>query len=436
MKEGRAVRRVGTTPWKERPHPGPWASALLVLLSAAVAFAPALRNEFLDWDDAAALLQQKEWRGLGWKQLEWMWTTFSIGQYRPVTWMSYAFDYLLWGLQPHGFHLTSIVFHVANGLLLLLLLRSLWPKRPALTLFATLFYTLHPLRVEAVAWVSARADVLATFFGLLCVLAWLRVEDGKGNPRRRALWCLAAAALFGLSVAAKPVALALPFVLLLLSAWRRKWTSPSRQELLSPLPLLVLAMVAGGLAIHAKAATGPFSDQGDGPAGIGLAAYSIALLLGKTVIPFGLTYSERPIDLAPYTLQFIGCGLFVAAVTALLVVRRRAAPGWLACWAAFLGLLAPVAGVVRFGAQLAADRFSYLPSIALSVGIVGGLDALARRARMDRPRLALAAGTLAMALLFGLGIATSQQCQVWRSSATYWTWCSAGTRIHSWPTTT
>ncbi|TMH83068.1 MAG: glycosyltransferase family 39 protein [Betaproteobacteria bacterium] len=211
-----------------RALPRRWSSALASILIAVVtlaAFLPALQNQFVNWDDADNFLGNPHYRGLGWSQLRWMWTTFHMGHWIPLTWMTLGLDYLLWGMNPFGYHLTSLVLHAANAIvfyfvafrILGLALPDAGDRgRAGLALsagFAALLFALHPLRVESVAWATERRDVLSGLFYLLTILVYLRAcergERGRG-------WYWGAIGLFACALLSKSMAVSLPVVLLIL----------------------------------------------------------------------------------------------------------------------------------------------------------------------------------------------------------------------------
>ena len=158
-----------------------------------ITFLPAIRNGFVDFDDPANFVFNPGYRGLGWAQLSWMFTSAHMGHYIPLTWMTLGLDYVLWGLRPAGYHLTSVVLHVATAVLFFHVARRIlrawsgqaddWSAAVG-ALFAAVFFGLHPLRVESVAWVTERRDVLCGVFFMLTLLWWLRALEHA--PRWRA----------------------------------------------------------------------------------------------------------------------------------------------------------------------------------------------------------------------------------------------------------
>src|SRR4029077_12245536 len=144
--------------------------ALLVALITFVAFSPALRNGFVNWDDLETLVENQNFRGFSWSHLLWMFTTFYQGHYQPLSWITFSLDYLLWGMEPFGYHLTNLLLHSANAVLFYFVSRRLLtiaaPVSSAVLTnlaagFSALIFAIHPLRVESVAWATERRDVLS-----------------------------------------------------------------------------------------------------------------------------------------------------------------------------------------------------------------------------------------------------------------------------------
>lgn len=304
---------------------------LAVPVLAFAAFLPALLNSFVQWDDYTFIVNNG---GLG--DLRWMLTDTRFGLYQPLSWLSLSLDRAVWGLDPFGFHLTSLMLHAFNaGLVLMLGRRLLGDEKAALT--AALIFAVHPLRAEAVAWAATRKDVLATSFYLLTTLLHL-------EGRRRA-----AAACFASGLLSKASGIGLPLVLWLLEPKRKPWA-------------LLSLSAAFGLA---GAFFGQKFAQGYGPLErLGLAAYGAAFYLRKTVWPSGLgPLYEIPVpfsDLWP----------MAAASAGLLLGLAAAAWRWKPLrlpLAAYLALVFPVLGLVQFGRHLAADRYSYLACIPLAL---------------------------------------------------------------------
>src|SRR3989454_782153 len=204
-----------------------WLAPSLVALVTLAAFLPTLHNQFVNWDDDVNFLDNPHYRGLGWSQLRWMWTTFHMAHYIPLTWMTLGMDYLLWGMNPVGYHLTSLLLHVTSAVVFFFLARRFLTlalprasgRGHALTVsagFAALVFAIHPLRVESVAWATERRDVLSGLFYLLTLLTYLRACE-RGARGRRSYWL--SVALFGCALLSKSMAVSLPVVLLILEVY-------------------------------------------------------------------------------------------------------------------------------------------------------------------------------------------------------------------------
>src|SRR2546428_8776800 len=174
-----------------------WLVPVLVALVTFAVFLPALQNQFVNWDDDVNFLDNPHYRGLGWSQLRWMWTTH-LGHYIPLTWMTLGMDYLLWGMNPVGYHLTSLLLHATSAVVFFFLARRFLTlalprasgRGHALTVsagFAPLRFAIHPLPVESVAWATERRDVLSGLFYLLTLLTYLRACE-RGARGRRSYW--------------------------------------------------------------------------------------------------------------------------------------------------------------------------------------------------------------------------------------------------------
>jgi tetratricopeptide (TPR) repeat protein len=412
--------------------------ALAVALVTGVAFLPGLAGEFVDFDDIYNFTLNQHFRGLGLQQLAWMaGLTPSRHFWGPLTWLTHGVDWLLWGLQPFGYHLGNLLLHAAAaGLLVLvaerLLSRALPAIRPAAVrtgaVTAALFWSLHPLRVESVTWISERRDVLSGLWLLLAVYAWLRGLDGA--PGRR--WRAAAVVAYALSMLAKPIGMTLPVVLLVLEVYPLRRLALAREALTSPatrsvlrdkLPFVAVAIGGGLLAL---ALTHEVKGLADHPLWVrpALFAHGLAFSLWKTIFPLGLIpLYEIPVRWDPTDPRFVVGGLVTVTLAAGLVAARRRWPAITAAAVAYAVMLAPVSGLVTHGGpQIAADRYTYLPALALAL-LVGGGAALVVHA-VARGRLQPRAARMATAALglwlAGSGALTWQQTQIWRDSVALW----------------
>jgi protein O-mannosyl-transferase len=407
----------------------------LVALATLAAFLPALGNGFLDWDDRHNLVDNPHYRGFEWDHLRWMFTTNHLGHYIPLTWMTFALDYVLWGMNPAGYHLTNLLLHAANAAVVYgIALQIIALARPAKqdeagslvagAIFTALFFALHPLRVESVAWVTERRDLLSGLFYLLAILAYLHYASGATAAHRSLLW--ASLASFTLALLSKSMAVSLPAVLLILDVYplrRLPWPSrawlarPARGVLLEKVPFVLLALAASATALLALSGTANMTPLVAVGAldRVAISLFSLAFYLWKTVAPLDLSpLYELPGQIDPWSWPFVLSAAVVLAITALALCLRRSRPVLLGVWLAYVVILLPVVGIVHNGLQIAADRYTYLACVAWALALGGVL------ARYWRVRASLAA-VLATVVTVALGLLTWSQVQAWRSSETLWT---------------
>ncbi|HYV56269.1 MAG TPA: tetratricopeptide repeat protein [Candidatus Nitrosopolaris sp.] len=420
-----------------------WLIPLLVVLATLVCFLPVLHDGFVDWDDPRMLTDNPDYRGLGRSQLHWMFTTFLMGHYQPLTWLTYGLDYALWGMDPFGYHLTSLAIHAANGVLFfqvsLCLLSLAAPSasagvdaRVAAGLSALLF-AIHPLRVESVAWVKERREVVAGFFLLSTLLCYLRAATARGAARAR--WLGASVALYAASLLSDASGMTLPLVLLVLDVFPlrrmrgrpREWL-PSAPRLLGweKTPFVLLALAAAVVALRAQGQVGALRTLGEYDVSFRLSQVFIGLTfyLQKTLVPLSLSpLYEIPADLHLTWRLLVPSVAAVVALTVVVVRARTAWPAGLACWVCYVLLLAPVLGIAQSGPQLVADRYSYLSCLSWGLLAAGGLLhcwRLGSSGAMGRTSVATVTAVATLVPL-ALGVLTWRQAQVWHDTETLWT---------------
>ena len=418
-----------------------WALPALVAIVTFFVFSPVLENGFVNWDDDGNLLENPNYRGLGWTQLRWMFTTFYGGHYQPLTWVTFGLDYLLWGMNPFGYHLTSLILHGANAVVFyfvaLRLLSAAFHKFIAsgeLSLrvaagFAALLFALHPLRVESVAWATERRDVLSGLFFLLSILCYLRANAlSEGGVRSQ--WMTAAVVVYSLSLLSKAIGVTLPIVLLVLDVYplRRlggeagKWFGPkTRQVSREKIPFLSLALAAAVIAPMAQGGVmRSLQEYGIVPR-VSQALFGLAFYPWKTVIPLALSpLYELPIDFNPWDWRFLLSGLVVLVVSIGLFVARHRWPAGLASWVCYMAILAPVLGFAQSGPQIVADRYTYLSCLGWAILAGAGLFycwQVRFSGTISLRALVLAAG---LASVVVLGVLTWKQTQVWHDSIRLW----------------
>jgi protein O-mannosyl-transferase len=419
------------------------ATPLALALVTAVVFAPTLRGGFVDWDDPINFLENPYYRGLGWPQLRWMLTASVMGHWIPVTWLTFGADYAVWGMRPFGYHLTNVLLHAASAAVFYLVARRLlglaMPSAVAGSLAlgaagAALFFAIHPLRVESVAWITERRDLTSGFFFLLTVLAYLKAHERP--PDVRAGWRGAALAFAALALASKSIVMGLPLVLIILDVYPLRRLGPTLGDWIATrawpiwrekIPFALLAVGTAAAAFHVQRTTG-YLTQADPVARIGMLFYNVGFHVWKTFVPLNLApIYELPLRLHPLEAPYLASAIAVLAITAAAWFFRGRWPAGLAIWAFYLLMLAPVTGIVHTGYHLGADRNTYLPcaGFALLVGaLVVALAEAPRRGALRRPVAVLGLGLLTI-WLAGLGVAASIQTTVWRDPETLWRYAIA-----------
>jgi tetratricopeptide (TPR) repeat protein len=390
--------RRDAPPNTPRPYPVPldrrgwavWAGAAVVGGLTLLVFLPALRNGFVDFDDTKNFLTNLSYRGLGWANLRWMFTSAHTGHYIPIAWLTLGMDYVLWGMRPVGYHLTSVVLHAVNAVLFYvlawrLIALALTPaarhdaeqgrRNPgAMALGAStaaLLFSVHPLRVESVAWITERRDLVCGLFSLLTVLAYLRACGWGGPGRLHAAWYWIAAGLFPLALLSKSIVVGLPVALLALDLYplrRLSFADPARWRragrlLVEKWPFLLssAAITATMLAIAQRREIMTSLDTLGIPERLAVSGYGLIFYLWKTLVPWPLSpLYELHYPVRPLAVRYLLPGIATVAVTVGALVARRRWPAGLAAWVAYGALLLPVLGFTHNGMQIVADRYTYL----------------------------------------------------------------------------
>lgn len=448
-KKSRGPRPASATTAPPSPRSGVlrWLAPVVLVLATVVAFLPTLENGFVNFDDIENFLNNRSYRGLGLTHLRWMFTTVNLGGLIPLTWMTLGFDYLIWGMDPAGYHLTSLLLHALAALVfyfvLLRLLREAQDgsaadatARRLGALFGALIFSVHPLRVESVAWVTERRDVLSGLFCLLTVLAYLRAWDTRAGDRLGGRWYLASLGLFVCALLSKSMAITLPAVLVLLDFYplrRLRLSFPdglgaiARNLLVEKSPFGVLSLACVGLTLAAARDNDAMSSLSDVSLldRLSLSVHSVAFYLWKTVAPVNLAIMyELPEKLDRTAWPFVVAWMVVLTITAACLVLRHRLIALAVVWLAYLVMLAPVSGLVQAGRQMAADRYSYLPCLSWSVLCAAGFSWAGRRTagphgEPTRTRsLVMWTGVL---IVLGLAALTWRQVGVWRDTETLWT---------------
>ena len=381
----------------------PLYTGLLLALVTLVVFLPVLDHDFVYFDDPL-YVTASPWvqAGITWDGFLWAFQADVASHWHPLTLLSHMLDCQLYGLNPRGHHLTSLLLHVANVVLLFEVLRRMTGSVGRSALVAALF-SLHPTHVESVAWVSERKDVLSGFFWILTLGAWHRYVREPSRGRYAAV-----AVLMALGLLSKAMLVTLPCVLLLLDVWplgRVSSWSDLRERIREKLPLFGLAAVSSVATVVAGTAAMATTEAFPIGHRVANALISYVTYLGKTLVPRNLAvFYPMPTEFPAW--KVAGAALLLATLTALAALAFRRTPYVTVGWFLFLGVLVPILGFLQVGGQAYADRYLYLSSIGLFLIVAWALPA--KRA---------VAG-LALAVLLVLAVGTRLQLRYWADSET------------------
>ena len=401
------------------------AAYLALALATAVlcAYALVVRCDFIAYDDNSHVYENPlVLHGLSWAGVRDAFTHFHASLWIPLTWISFMADISVFGLNPGAMHAMNLALHTASTLVLFATLRratgSLWASA-----FVAALFGLHPLNVESVAWIAERKNVLSTFLCLLALHAYVRYAE-----KPRALFYLAAVLSAALSLLAKPMAVTLPFALLLLDHWPlRRWGRVAWTRLIAEkIPFALLAAGACWMAMHAPQERGALVTTATLPlaARLSNALVSYVAYLAMMLWPSGLAvYYPHPID--PQPLLAGAAAVVLLTVSALALVWWKKRPYLLAGWCWYLGVLVPVLGLVQVGSQARADRFTYLPQL----GIFCALTWLVKELWPASQRRALA--VCASLALTACALLTAQNLTSWMDTVTLFEHAAAVTKNNS-----
>ncbi len=395
---------------------------LFLILATLAIFWPVKNFKFINMDDTEYVTENPQvLNGLNLEGAAWAFTSKDASNWHPLTWLSHMLDIRLYGLNPGGHHLTNLLFHFANTLLLFFLLKQMTGSSWRSGFVAALF-ALHPLHVESVAWVAERKDVLSTFFGMLTMMAYVHYVRQTGLNRY--LWVFLS---FALGLMSKPMLVTLPFLLLLLDYWplgrlrlglgeqRSRGESSERpgafRLVWEKAPLFILVIVSCLLTVWAQ--RGAIASLEALPLGTRMANALVSYVsyIGKMIWPARLAIQYPYLERLPLW-QILGAGLLLLGISVLVIREARRRPYLVVGWLWYLGTLVPVIGLVQVGSQAMADRYTYVPLIGLFVMMIWGIPDLLSEWRYRRIVLPVSA---ALVMTF-LMILTRIQLQYWHDS--------------------
>jgi tetratricopeptide (TPR) repeat protein len=399
--------------------------ALLLVAAGLAVFSQTVGHDFVNYDDHDYVASNPHVQmGLTKTSVVWAFTSTEQANWHPLTWLSHMADVQLYGRKPWGQHLTNVLLHILNTLLLFLVLRRMtgFAWRSA---FIAAVFAVHPLHVESVAWIAERKDVLSATFWMLTLLAYVRYVDTPNWKRY-----LAVAILYALGLMAKPMLVSLPLILLLLDYWPLDRLNPSRPKpragfvrlMVEKLPLVALAGASCAVTYFAQR-TEAMEISGNLTLGMRLsnAVVSYVEYIIKAMWPARLSvHYQHPENTLP-AWQVYGATIFLLCVCVLAVRYRRHAPYLFVGWFWYLIALLPVIGLVQVGSQAMADRYMYIPLIGLAWTAAWAAGKLCDKeydAKHSGPRRHVSSAVIGagLVILISLAYAARVQAGYWRDS--------------------
>ena len=429
-------------------------AGLVAVITCAVYFT-SLRNEFVEWDDSIYVFENPYIRSLNFSFFRWAFFDFHAGNWHPLTWISHAVDYALWGLNPWGHHLTNVILHSLNASIVVLLIMGLIealqkttivnerPMNERMTLMVGgvtgILFGLHPLHVESVAWVAERKDLLCALFFLLSMTVYAKYgtlahaetpHPGSESRYLKKLYLLSLGS-FTLALLSKPMAVTLPVCLLMLDWYPLKRIRSFRTfriAFVEKVPFFALSLASSLLTILAQAAGGSIVPIEYAPVSTRMLVASKALVvyLGKMTVPLNLVpFYPYPSGVSLLSLDYLFSVVLVLGITMVCIVVIKRHELLLSVWGYYVVTLMPVLGIVQIGNQFMADRYAYLPGLGpfflMGLATAWLFEKVNALQRWSRPATLVCAAA-AIGVLVSLSYLTVKQIGVWQNSIDLWTY--------------
>lgn len=455
--EGKSLKTLSQKLFSEKSHSRKqfshrsWMGPFFIFFFSLLVYLPALKNDFI-WDDVLYISENMLIRSLSLASISKMLVSFHASNWHPLTWLSLAFDYSLWGLDPFGYHLTNILLHGFNALLVFLLtmqlltrgkkVNALASQSPKESLNATtsliaagataLLFGLHPIHVESVVWIAERKDLLCSLFSLLTISSYL-TYTASPIERNRWSWFILCFVLFIFALMSKPMAVTLPLILVLLDFYPLKrfdlhpvTTVKNLFPLLEKIPFLMLSIASTIITIMAQHAGGAVRSFDSFPLDARLlnATRSLVFYLQKIFLPLQLVpFYPFPTDLHFLKLEYFLSGMFVLAITAIcLWMLRQGKQLPFTAWSYYVITVLPALGIIQVGGQAAADRYTYLPSLGIFLLMGLGLSWLHDNGGLLKRKMPGGVTFIMLSMATLLSILTIQQIRVWNNSEIFWSY--------------
>jgi len=422
---------------------------IVILLATSFSYQDALHHGWISWDTNSYVTENDNIKSLNWKNLQWMLTSFYLGNWHPLTWLSHAIDYALFGLEPWGHHLTNLIIHCLNTLLvgILVVFLMTWQKQAEIHLnlvngrillsasLAALLFGIHPQNVESVVWIAERKNLLSQFFllsGFLCYGFYIK----SSSTKIMYYGYLATVICFIFALMSKPIAVVFPLILLLIDVYplhRTSLTVCSKSPrsyfllILEKTPFLLLSLMVGMITIFAQQTSGYMADTQQLSVSIRLlnAANSSLFYLSKFIFPIGLSpfypLSNFSKDYQHFS-NFIPVIAFFLMTVVCSYLWYKKSYEWLIAWLFYLITLLPVIGLIQVGSQAAADRYAYLSvlpfHILVAIGIATLFCSVVRYKKLIQLSLISTILLLAVVLIH----LTQQQVSIWQNDLRLWSY--------------
>lgn len=425
---------------------------MLIVVTVLFCYYPTLNNGLLQWDDEGYILENPGIRSLNFETVRWAFTTFYVNYWAPLTWISLAIDYALWGTNPVGYHLTNNIIHALNSGLFFVLMYTLsryyvtdikegYQKKPDslmdksvfyCSLFAALMYSLHPLRVQSVAWATERKDVLCAFFGILTLVCYVHhaIATVKNAPQARktvlfpvSRYYALALLLFIFSLLSKSLLVVLPLAFLVIDWFplRRHKVEAITVLILEKIPFIVLSGIAGLLTVRSQGGSVMSFAQTNFISRFFIACKSVMLYLWMSVWPFNISpfYVHPGKSFTSIGFDQIFPVVVCAIITGICLATIRKYPVVIMLWLCFLITLFPVLGLSQSGPEGMAARFTYVAGMAVAAIISLGFMTLLLKYGVSKRNLAIVL-TVAVMLLSTYCFITQRDIADWKNDIALW----------------
>jgi len=432
--------------------------AASVSLVTFLVYLSSLQNNFVGWDDNFYVFDNPHIRSFNVDFFRWAFLDFYAANWHPLTWISHALDYAIWGLNPMGHHLTNSILHSVNTFVVVLMIMKLCEILKRTTInnglstsylndrsiliiggVMGLLFGLHPLHVESVAWVSERKDLLCALFFLLSIMTYVKyvsVLYDRTDPKTSVLQFfdkryLLAIGFFILALLSKPMAVSLPFVLLILDWYlfeRIRSLKTFWIAFVEKLPFVALSLLSSVITIFAQKSAGAIASMGEITLSTRMlvAAKSLITYICKMILPLNLIpFYPYQKNISILALEYLLATVLVIGITVVCIVTVKKSKLWLSVWICYVVTLIPVLGIVQVGAQSMADRYTYLTSLGpflvmgLLVAVVSKKVGMLRRQGLILKPL----GTMMVFFAFvSMSHLTFEQIGIWKNSITLWSY--------------